>query len=553
MPRHSTSLVSRARNLDRLRQISEAAVRHGFGYLFGLRPRLGRKAVPDTPGQRGRHLREMLEELGPTFIKFGQLLSTRPDIVPPDIIAELVKLQDQVPPFDFGIVRSVIEEDLGLTLERLFVEFEPVPVATASIGQVHGAVLPDGTRVMVKVQQPSARHQITRDVELLYQVAELMRDHWGERLFADPVSVVDEFARSINREIDYVLEGRNMDRFAVNFAGDANVLVPTVQWRYTTRRVLTMQRLDGTTLNLLDFDRLSVTERRDLAETITHCWFKQILEDGFFHADPHPANILFISPTQIGLLDFGMTGSLSQDDLEEGTRLFTDILDQDISSVKRRLRHLGVKWDREGDEQMHARLDEAFGRYFGASLKQLDPAVVLHEIFDIIYQLHVQLPTRFLLLDKSLVTIEGVVTTLFPDFNVFDVARPYAGRLLRRRFRPDVAAERFTHKIQSYTEILSEYPYQLHDLLEEMRDGEFNIKFMHVGLEDFSHKLDLITNRMVLAILTVALGVISTLILLFVHDGPLIFGLSLFGVPGVLIAVFFGAWLMWAIVRSGRL
>ena len=552
MPRHSPSLLARARNLERLRQISEVAVRHGFGYMFNLRPRLGRRVPEPTLGQRGRHLREMLEELGPTFIKFGQLLSTRPDIVPADIITELVKLQDQVPPFAFEMVREVVEEDLGLTLERLFVEFEPVPVATASIGQVHGAVLPDGQRVMVKVQQPSARQQISRDVELLYQVADLLREHWGERLIVDPVAVVDEFSRSITREIDYILEGRNMDRFGTNFRGHTDVRIPKVHWRYTSRRVLTMERLDGTTLNLLDFEQLSVFERRTLAETITRCWFKQILEDGFFHADPHPANILFMSPSTIGLLDFGMTGSLSEDDLEEGTRLFADILDQDIQSVKRRLRHLGVKWDRKGDEEMTARLEEAFGRYFGASLGELDPAVVLHEIFDIVYQLHVKLPTRYLLLDKSLLTIEGVVTTLFPDFNVFDVARPYAGRLLRRRYRPDVAAERATRRLRSYQEILGEYPYQLHDLLEELRDGELNIKFMHVGLENFSHKLDLITNRMILAILAVALGAIGTTIILFVDTGPQIFGMSLFGLPGVLIALFFGAWLMWAIVRSGR-
>ncbi len=552
MPRRSHSLLSRARNLDRLRQISEAAFRHGFGYVFDLRPRFGRRPPEVVPGQRGRHLREMLEELGPSFIKLGQLLSTRPDILPPDVIAELVKLQDQVPPFPVSTVRAVIEEDLEMTLEQLFLEFDPVPVAVASIGQVHGAVLPDGSRVMVKVQQPGVRQQIARDIELMYQAAELIEDHWGDRLFANPVNVVDEFSRSINREIDYILEARNMERFAANFQDDPDILIPSVAWHYTTRRVLTMERLDGTTLNLLDLDSFTAAELKTLAHTITHCWFKQILEDGFFHADPHPANILYISPSRIGLLDFGMTGSLSRTDLEEGARLFMDILDQDIPSVNRRLRRLGVRWDRSRDHDMSARLEEAFSRYFGASLRELDPAVILHDVFDIIYSLHVALPTRFLLLDKSIVTVEGVVSTLYADFNVFDVARPYARRLLRDRYRPSVIAERTTRKLQSYQELLSEYPYQLHDVLEEMRDGELSIRFVHVGLENFSHKLDLITNRVVLAMLTIALGVIGTLIILFVETGPQVFGMSIFGLPGVIIAFVFGAWLMWAIVRSGR-
>ena len=281
-------------------------------------------------------------------------------------------------------------------------------------------------------------------------------------MFVDPIQVVDEFSRSIRRELDYVMEGRNAERFALNFRGDDQVHIPKVHWRYCTGRVLTMEYLDGTTLNELDFSTMALDERRGLAEALTHCWFKQMLEDGFFHADPHPANIVYQTSGAIGLLDFGIVGSLTDDDLEQGTGLFTEVLDRDVTGVKRRLRKLGVVWDPSKDTQVDRALEEIFGRYFGMSLGQIDPGQVLHDLLDLVYNLHIQLPTRFLLLDKSLLTIEGVVSQVFPDFNVFETARPYARRLLRRRFSPQTISARFLASADEYRGMFEEYPQQIH-------------------------------------------------------------------------------------------
>src|SRR5690348_2812479 len=261
-----------ARNLGRISEIAQVAVKHGFGYFFE-RHRLtdllpwGAKVLPveRERSQRGQHLREMLDELGPTFVKFGQLLSTRPDIVPPDIIAELRKLQDDVRPFPFEQIEQVVEAELGLSLERAFLEFDRTPVAAASIGQVHRATLPNGKRVAVKVQRPGAPRQIEADLALLYQAAKIAKERIRALDFIDARALVDEFARSIRHELDYRQEGRNAQSFHRNFAGHPHITVPRVYWSYTRQRVLTLELLDGIQLADVEVDTYTLDERRRLA------------------------------------------------------------------------------------------------------------------------------------------------------------------------------------------------------------------------------------------------------------------------------------------------
>ena len=268
LPSVATKPAPRQRNLGRLSEIAQVAVRHGFGYwlashrLADLLPWRERAPLTDEAStNRGRHLREMLEELGPTFVKFGQLLSTRPDVLPPDIIAELRGLQDDVRGFPFEEARATIEEELGLTVEQLFTEFDPVPIAAASIGQVHRAVLPNGRRVVVKVQRPGAPRQIEADIALLYQAARIAKERVRALDFIDAEALVDEFARSIRQELDYRHEGRNAERFHRNFAGHPHVSVPRVYWSYTRARVLTLEHLDGVQLARIKPETHSLEER----------------------------------------------------------------------------------------------------------------------------------------------------------------------------------------------------------------------------------------------------------------------------------------------------
>src|SRR3954447_16799137 len=326
------------RNLGRLSEIAQVAARHGFGYLFENR-RLRRRAPEDeTPSQRGAHLRAMFDELGPTFVKFGQLLSTRPDILPPDIIAELRGLQDDVTPFSYEEAETVIQEELGLPLERLFVEFDPVPMAAASIGQVPRAILPNGRRVAVKVQRPNAPAQIEADIALLYQAARLAKDRVRRLDFIDARGIVDEFSRSIRQELDYRGEARNAETFRKDFLGHPRVRIPRVYWSYTRARVLTLEYLDGIQLGDVEFSTTAEIDRRRLAEIMTETWMTMIFKNGFFHGDPHPANILVLDGGHaIGLVDFGLAGKLTDADMTKLTRLFIDAANENVDALPKRL------------------------------------------------------------------------------------------------------------------------------------------------------------------------------------------------------------------------
>lgn len=539
------------------------AVRHGFGY-FLERNRLGDllprpRPAGELPEQalisgRGEHLREMLDELGPTFVKFGQLLSTRPDVVPPDIIAELRKLQDEASPFPFEQVEQVIEAELGLPVDKLFLDFRERPLAAASIGQVHEAVLPNGRRVAVKVQRPTAERQIEADLSLLRQAARLAKERVRALDFIDAPALVEEFARAIRQELDYRLEARNAQAFHRNFAGHPHVRIPRVYWSYCRQRVLTLEFLEGTQVADLDPEEYSLEERRRLAYLMTEAWMTMIFRHGFFHGDPHPANILVLgSPERIGLVDFGQAGKLSDEDMARLTRLFIDAAEERVEALPKRLADLGVRYDRRREEELVTYLRELYARYYGARLAEIDPLQVIREAFQLIYAMNLRLPSRFVLLDKAIATLGSVGVELYPDFNVFEVAKPYARALMARRFTPARLLAAARREVRGLAEVAREAPYQWHDVLEELRSGEIEVGFVHKGLGDLRHTIDVAFNRLVVA-LVVAGGLIgSSLIGIFAQRGPQVLGLHAISLAGFIVSGLLGVWLLWGVVRSGRL
>jgi len=536
------------RNLGRLSEIAQVAVRHGFGYLVE-----GRKHTELEGSARGRHLRDMLDELGPTFVKFGQLLSTRPDVVPPDIIAELRGLQDDVRSFPYADVERMVQEDLGQPIERLFTEFEEVPLAAASIGQVHRATLPNGRQVVVKVQRPNAPKQIDADLSLLYQAARLAKERIRALDFIDSNDIVDEFARSIRQELDYRLEGRNADAFHKDFAGHPHVAIPLVYWTYTRSRVLTLERLEGVQLADLDFEHWSLDQRRRLAYLITEAWMTMIFRNGFFHGDPHPANIMVLAPDRIGLVDFGLTGKLTDDDMTKLTRLFIDAASENIEMLPKRLGDLGVRYPKEREEQFVTELREMYYRYYGATLQEIDPIQVIREAFALIYTMNLRLPTRFVMLDKAIATLGSVGVELYPDFNVFEVAKPYARDLMLERFTPRRIAARARRESFKLGMYAAELPHQIHDTLEQVRDGQIEVGFVHKGLDDLLAKLDTLFNRLVIALIVTGGLIGSSLIGIFAKTGPHILGLHIVAAFGFFLSAVLGVWLLWGVVRSGRL
>jgi ubiquinone biosynthesis protein len=550
------------RNLGRISEIAQVAVRHGFGYFFETHkltdllpwPRPAAKLdAEEGPTARGQHLREMLDELGPTFVKFGQLLSTRPDIVPPDIIAELRALQDDVTPFPFDEVQRVVREDLELPLEKLFLEFDEQPTASASIGQVHRAVLPNGRRVAVKVQRPEAPRQIEADLALLYQAARLVKERVHALDFIDARELVDEFARSIRHELDYRQEGRNAQVFHRAFSGHPHVRIPRVYWSYSRQRVLTLELLEGPQLVDLELEEYTPDERRRLATLMSEAWMTMIFRHGFFHGDPHPANILVLGPEQIGLVDFGQAGKLSDDDMSKLTALFLDAVSENVDALAKRLGDLGVRYERAREAELTAELRELYYKYYGARLAEIDPMQVIREAFALIYSQNLRLPARFVLLDKAIATLASVTTELYPDFNVFEVARPYARDLMLHRYTPQRMLLRARKETRALAEVVRKAPYQWSEVLDQARHGQLELIFRHKGLDELAHKLDVVFNRLVIA-LVVAGGLIgSSLIGIFAKTGPHLIGLHVISLIGFMLFGVLGVWLLVGVVRSGRL
>ncbi len=537
------------RRISRLSEIGRVATRHGFGYLVDRR-----RSNDDTHlADRGRRLREMLDELGPTFVKFGQLLSTRPDVMPPDIIAELRSLQDDVTPIAFADVRRVVEEEMGLTLEQAFLRFDELPIAAASIGQVHRAALPTGDEVVVKVQRPEAPRQIESDLQLMRSAARVVRERVRALDFIDAEALVDEFGRSIRQELDYQHEARNAETFRRNFGDSAEVAVPRVIWRYSSARVLTLEFLAGIQFADLDLHEQTPEQRRELAYRMTDAWMTMIFRHGFFHGDPHPANILLLEDGRIGLVDFGLAGRLTDEDMTRLTRLFVDAATENVTVLPRRLAELGLRYPKEREPELQAAIEELFYRYYGSSISNIDPIELIREGLDLIYSLNLRLPTRFVILDKAIATLGSVGVELYPDFNVFEVARPYARGLIAERFSPRRVSLRVQSEVRELAGIARELPYQVRDVVEQARQGNLELQIRNPGFDDLTYHIDHALNRIAVALIVLGGLVGSSIVGVLAKTGPHIIGLHLVSFIGFMLSGLFAVWLIWGIARSGRL
>lgn len=537
------------RRIGRLSEIGRVATRHGFGYLIDRRRGNDNTQLAD----RGRRLREMLDELGPTFVKFGQLLSTRPDVIPADIVEELQRLQDDVSPIGFDAVRRVIEAELGLTVEQAFLEFDEHPVAAASIGQVHRAVLPNGEEVAVKVQRPEAPRQIESDLQLLRSAARVVGERVHALDFIDADELVEEFGRSIRQELDYSSEARNAETFRRNFGDSDQVAVPRVIWRYSSARVLTLEYLHGTQIRDIDVESRSPEERRELAYRMTDAWMTMIFRHGFFHGDPHPANILLLEDGRIGLVDFGLAGRLTDDDMTRLTRLFIDAATENVDALPRRLAELGLRYPKEREGELREAIEELYYRYYGSRLSDIDPIEVMREALDVIYALNLRLPSRFVTLDKAIATLGAVGIELYPEFNVFEVAKPYARALMAERFSPRRVSLRVQHEARELAGVARELPYQLRDVLEETRKGRLEVQIRNPGFDDLTYHIDHAVNRLAVALIVLGGLVGSSIVGVLAREGPHVMGLHLLSFIGFVLSGVFGVWLVWGIARSGRL
>ena len=547
---------TRAGSLRRFAQISRVLVRHGFGFVFDVRrDRRENKGLQEFLAPNfGVRMRRSLDDLGPTFVKFGQVLSTRSDVFPEGILSELQKLQDTARPMPAGRAQAILERELGAPVEEVFSAFDPVPLGSASIGQVHRAVLRTGEIVAVKVQRPEAPGRIAADLELMREFADFVDRRFAQRVLVDARGLVAEFEVVVRRELDYTAEAQNARRFAANFAGTP-VVIPSVYRELSTSKVLTMEFVVGTRFRDIRPLLMAPSERRRVASMGADAIFKMAFEDGFFHGDPHPSNLLLTPEGDLALLDFGMVGFMSRGDIESLSRLFIAVIQRDASAALRALEGLGVRYATEVRGELVRELREFLNKYSGLSVGEVTLGQALSELIALARRYRVRMPPVFPLLTKALVTAEGLARSIDPTINVYEVARPYARRLLSQRYRPHVLAEVATERSLEYARYVEEYPEQVRQLLGELADGELEVQLKHGGLDELIGSVDVLANRLVFAVVTAALLVGSSMLGAFDVGGP---SVPLLGVPvvafiGFTMALILASLLLTIIFRSRRL
>jgi len=497
-------------------------------------------------------VRLAFEELGPTFIKFGQVLSSRPDLLSTEFVKELTKLQDSVPPFPFGDVEALIEAQFGRPLTEVFASFEEEPLAAASLAQVHRARTKAGDEVAVKVQRPGIEEIIETDIRILHGLAALCERHLLESRYYEPVRIVDEFARTIRREMDFVREGRNIDRFRKYFAGDETVYIPKAFWDLNAPKVLTMEYIHGIKISELEQLQAAGMDRKTIAISGANLILKEIFEFHFFHADPHPGNIFVLENNVIAPVDFGMIGILDEEIVRQLGIVFTAIVKKDVDMLVNVLLNIGLAPEPVDRNTFRLELADFLERYYELPLKQLIIRIIINDLMGIIRRYRLRFPPELVMMAKALMINQGVGTMLYPEFNIIEHARPYVQKLMMRRLDPARQLKEFSKLIGETAMFFKKLPSDLQEILSKMRKDELGIRFEHRGLERLIGEFDRSSNRLSFAMIIAALIIGSSLVFQ-TGAGPKLFGYPLLGLAGFLAASILGIWLLVGILRSGRL
>ncbi len=550
-------LQKRYKHFHRYREITQTLTKHGFGFLIrqlGLSEflrgrRLGVKNELDRK-YNAESIRLVLEELGTTFIKLGQILSTRPDLIPEEITKELTKLQDQVPPFSFLEVRKQIENELGSALEDLFKSFEAQPLAAASIGQVHRAEMLDGKKVVVKVQRPGIEENIRIDLEIMLDIARLIEKHTDWSQFYNFTEAVLEFEDILLNEMDYLVEGQNIDVFQKNFKDVEDVCIPKVHWDYTTRRILTMEYIEG--IKLDDVHALSEQgiDTVKVANVLSKAVFKQILYDGFFHGDPHPGNILVIDNNRIALLDFGIIGMIDDEMKEKFGDLLISQVNKNTEAVMRTFMNLGITPPNINRRELRQDIERMRYKYYDRPLSKIKLGDTMKEFMDLAFKYRILLPAEFTLMGKTFMILEGQITRLAPEISLMEIAEPFGRELVKERWSFGYFRKTLSKNVHDYGQIFSAFPKQIADLLDVLERGQFKATLEHEYNEKMLNRLNHMVNRLAFSIVLASL-IVGLSFLIQITEQSIIWKLPIAEI-GFIVAGAMGFWLLISIIRSGR-
>ncbi len=541
----------------RYRQIATVLIKYGFGELVyrmnlvsPLKP--GAKKTKAVAQSTPVRVRLALEELGPTFVKLGQVLSTRPFLIPMNYIIELSKLQDQVEPMPWSLAVDILSGELGKPVEDCFSEIDPVPIASASLAQVHNATLMDGTPVVVKIQREGIKKVIDSDMRILYDIADLLYKNIPESRHYDPKGIVEELSYTTFKELNFLNEARNMEIFAENFKNEPVVKVPKIYWDYTTLKVLTMERIKGIKISRLEELKKAGFNTQLICKNGSRLILKMIFEDGFFHADPHPGNLFVCEGGVIAPVDYGMMGVLSDSQMDELADLVVTAMSRDAGAIVRILQNSGIVPDDVNTRALEQDINELIVKYYHMDLSRIEMKTALDEFITLVQRYKIRLQADFMLLGKALSTYEEVGRMLYPQFNFFAEIIPYVRKLTARKYKPGRFYKDILKILNELRWLLVESPREWRQIASKLRKGEMAFQLQHKGLETLIKELDSSSNRLSVSLLVAGLIVGSSMIMT-VDKGYMIFDVPLLGLIGYLVAGVLSIYLVVSILRSGRL
>ena len=539
--KHST-----IKNINRLRQILNILIRHGFGelvsqlHVFRLYILGKRFLAPKSEDVRAHkstpeRLRLALEELGPTFVKLGQLMSTRADWFPDEWSTEFKKLQDKVPPFTFEQVRELIEKELGKPLAEVYASFDITPVASASIAQVHFATLKDGRELAVKVRRPEIGKILDSDISIMYVIANLIVKYVPDWARFRPVEVVREFHKTIRQELDFTIEATRADRFRRNFKDDPEAYFPRVYWEYSSKKVLTMERISGIPIDEAEPLKAAGFDLKEIAERGVRVFFRQALGDGFFHADMHPGNVFVGSKGEIIHVDFGIVGQIDDELRTYLARLLYYLMKRDFKAMAKIHRDMGLIGPNVDIREFEDALIDIAEPIFGKPLAEINVSALLWKLIETAKRFDMHMQPNLLLLQKSMVVVEGVGRELYPKLNVWAVARPFIFKLMKKSIDPKAAVKKGYDTIIEMAEFTATLPSQLTSVFNKVINDRLRIEFAHLNLDELNARIDKTGDRLVYGMVIGAL-IVGSSIIVMAGKGPMLFDFPVFGLAGYSIA-----------------
>ncbi len=496
---------------------------------------------------RAKRIRLALESLGVTFIKFGQVVSTRPDLVPRDVIRELSKLQEQVPSFPSETAIQIVERDLEGSVDSLFAEFDHEPLAAGSLGQVHRARLHDGTALVVKIKRPDIDRVIEQDLSLMHELALMIERHFPDAEVFDPVGLVQQFSRTIQRELQFVREARSTDEFYRLFQDDATLYVPKIYWELTQGDVITMEYIDGYRIDNAEELKNLPIEAHEVAANGARIFMKMTFEFGIFHADPHPGNFRVLPDGTLCLIDYGMVGILEEERRDLLVDLFLNVAKKDAARLVDLVLKLGQSKRAVDQQLLRADLRDFIGNYYGVSLEQMSVGKMLSDFVNILSIHRIRCPVDIMLLIRALITLEGVARRIAPDLNIAQEMEPYLYQVSAERYHPRAIASRIWTEARTLSKLMHDLPEQIGRTLGKLSDDELKVQLEHQGIDHLTTELDRSGNRITIGMVMSSLILASSVTIL--SDDRLVY----ISIPIFMLSSLLGIWLIYGVFRSGRL